>query len=205
MWKKIGWTSLLLLVTVIVIGAGLTIRHQRNTATPKRAIPEVTQTGGVHVTIKQKDAFIRSIAVPAVRNFQRNRQILPSVVIAQAALESQFGTSDLYSEAHNPFGVKGTYQGQSVTFYTREVENGKSVRVLAQFRKYPSVAAAITDHNRLVHRKFVRRTNLLSYRTTTRLLQENGYATDPHYAAKLNRLIVKYHLGKYDLKALNDD
>nr|WP_263849875.1 glucosaminidase domain-containing protein [Lentilactobacillus parafarraginis] len=116
MWKKIGWTSLLLLVTVIVIGAGLTIRHQRNMATPKRAIPEVTQTGGVHVTIKQKDAFIRSIAVPAVRNFQRNRQILPSVVIAQAALESQFGTSDLYSEAHNPFGVKGTYQANRSRF-----------------------------------------------------------------------------------------
>ncbi|WP_338034177.1 hypothetical protein [Lentilactobacillus farraginis] len=36
-------------------------------------------------------------------------------------------------------------------------------------------------------------------------MQQNGYATDPHYAAKLNRLIIKYNLSRYDLKALNNN
>lgn len=60
------------------------------------------------------------------------------------------------------------------------------------------------DHNHLVAEKFIRHKNIMSYRTSTNLLQQNGYATDPHYANKLNHIIVKYQLYQYDLKAINE-
>ncbi len=201
--KRVFWAFSLIALMVLVIGGGVYIRSRQ----PTQKVPiirssQITQTQVV--PIRQRDRFIKRIAKPAVQNFERRREVLPSVVIAQAALESQFGTSALAKQAHNLFGVKGTYWGRSVDYETKEVENGHTVTVLAQFRKYPSDAAAIADHAKLLRQKFVKRSNLLSYRTTTRLIQENGYATDPHYAAKLNHLIVQYHLSQYDLKALND-
>ncbi|MCP9334204.1 glycoside hydrolase family 73 protein [Lentilactobacillus hilgardii] len=204
MRKKIWWAFLLLLVTVTVILTGVIVRNHRHLENETQ-IPRMTQSNQKHITIKQRNRFINKISTSAVINFEKNRVVLPSVVIAQAILESQYGTSELYKLAKNPFGIKGSYQGQSMTFYTHEVEKGKTISVLARFRKYPNLQAAIMDHNQLVHRKFVRQKNVLSYRKTTRLLQKNGYATDPHYAQKLNHLIVKYKLGRYDLKALNDN
>lgn len=205
MHKRIWWILGLLFVVMGVVLTAVVIRTHRQAVTQQPRISVADKSNRQKMTIKQKDAFIRKISGPAVKNFRQNRRVLPSVVIAQAILESQFGSSALYRLAKNPFGVKGSYHGQSMSFKTREVENGHSVKVMAAFRKYPNYQSAIMDHNRLLHDKFVRRSNLLSYRTTTRLLQENGYATDPHYAHKLNHLIVKYRLSRYDLEALNEN
>nr|WP_054654833.1 glucosaminidase domain-containing protein [Lentilactobacillus kisonensis] len=205
MAEKSWHVIFIILITTIVIGTGIVVRNainQRSQST--RNIPTLTEKPAQQFSKKQKNHFIDQIATPAMQLYQKNREILPSVVIAQAILESQFGTSLLYKTANNLFGVKGTYQGQSVTFYTREVENGKSIKVQAQFRKYPSLRAALIDHNQLVARKFIKHKNIMSYRTSTSLLQENGYATDPHYASKLDHLIVKYHLSQYDLRAINE-
>lgn len=205
MHRKTWWVICLLLITTAVISAGLAVRNRHQAVKQPPRAPETTQYSRQPVTVKQKNRFIRRISAPAVANFQRNRIILPSVVVAQAILESHYGLSTLYRAAKNPFGIKGSYHGKSMAFYTHEVINGKPIRVLANFRKYPNLKAAINDHNQLLHRKFVKQKNMLSYRKATRLLQQNGYATDPHYAAKLNRLIIKYNLGRYDLKALNNN
>lgn len=203
--QKQGWRIiLLLLVTFVVLGAAVTYRGQLSSRSPQSPkAPTLVQKKSDHFSEKQKRTFISEVGNPAVKLYLRDRQVLPSVVIAQAILESQFGTSELTTTANNLFGIKGSYQGRSVQFYTQEVENGKTIKVLAQFRKYPSLAASIADHNQLVSAKFIKSKNILSYRTSTHLLQENGYATDPHYAQKLNHIIVKYDLSRYDLRAIN--
>lgn len=205
MQKKSWHVILIILATVLAIVGGLVVRNNLSQQSqPTKNIPTLTKKPTQHFSKQQKESFIDQIGTPAMALYRRNRQILPSVVISQAILESQFGTSLLYKTANNPFGVKGTYNGRSVTFYTREVEHGKSIKVLAQFRKYPTLSAALMDHNRLVAKKFIKHKNIMSYRTSTNLLQQNGYATDPHYANKLNHIIVKYQLYKYDLKAINE-
>jgi flagellum-specific peptidoglycan hydrolase FlgJ len=203
--RKQGWrVILLLLITFVVLVTGVSLRSQLSHRQQSQSAPTLVQKKPAHFSARQKRTFISRVGNPAIKIYLKNRQVLPSVVIAQAILESQFGTSELSTSANNLFGIKGSYHGQSVQFYTTEVENGKSIKVLAQFRKYPSLAASIADHNQLVSAKFIKSKNILSYRQSTRLLQENGYATDPHYASKLNHIIVKYNLSRYDLKALNE-
>ncbi|MEJ1300404.1 glucosaminidase domain-containing protein [Latilactobacillus sakei] len=45
--------------------------------------------------------------------YQKKHQVLPSIIIAQAIIESDWGRSDLATKANNLFGVKGQYQGQA--------------------------------------------------------------------------------------------
>src|SRR5699024_5813047 len=69
----------------------------------------------------------------------KDNNLYASVMVAQAALESGFGGSSLSSAPnYTLFGIKGSYNGQSVTMKTWENINGKNVTVNAKFKKYPS-------------------------------------------------------------------
>lgn len=65
------------------------------------------------------------MAKPAVRVYKKNHQVLPSIVVAQAIIESNWGQSQLYQQADNPFGMKGNYNGNTKLFPTTEYVNGK--------------------------------------------------------------------------------
>lgn len=143
--------------------------------------------------------FIDSVSAGALSGWNKYG-VLPSVSIAQSILESGWGKSDLSTVANNLFGIKGTYQGQSVLMPTQEYLNGQWTTVNAQFRKYPSWSASIEDHGYFLYANS-RYANLLGvkdYQTVTRLLQEDGYATAPTYASSLNQIIEQYNLVKYD-------
>lgn len=67
--------------------------------------------------------------------------------MAQAALESAWGQSQLTTEANNFFGIKGAYNGQSVSMPTTEYNsNGQMVNTTANFKKYPSAYASFADN-----------------------------------------------------------
>ena len=89
-------------------------------------------------------SFISEI-VPHAQRIHREYNILASIVIAQAIHESNWGKSGLATKGKNLFGIKGTYNGQSVTMRTWEVYNGKSVYVDAAFMKYPSWYGSLQD------------------------------------------------------------
>ncbi len=60
-------------------------------------------------------------------------------MIAQALLESAYGTSGLSSAPnYNLFGVKGSYGGQVVYMATQEYIDGQWVTMNEPFRKYSS-------------------------------------------------------------------
>lgn len=196
--KVIFW--LVAIVLVIIIGFGIRgvkdhfdhvtqIRQEQND-------PQLQQQ-------RHDKQFMRTIAVLAIKTYRKNYQILPSIVIAQAIVESNWGTSKLYKTANNPFGIKGSYHGRSVTYETAEYEKGKKVTIKAAFRKYPSLGAAILDHDHALSKGFIHRRHVMSYITDAKLLQKNHYATDPNYAKKLINVIKQYHLNRYDLEALN--
>lgn len=132
-------------------------------------------------------------------------KILPSVVAAQAALESGWGESKLTREANNLFGIKGTYKGQSVTMSTREeTASGGSFYVNAQFRKYPNWASSIADHGELVgtasrYRAAVGETN---YVRSVTAIKNGGYATDTQYISKIVSTIESNNLQAWDRDAI---
>ncbi|EKK21099.1 N-acetylmuramoyl-L-alanine amidase [Fructilactobacillus florum 8D] len=151
---------------------------------------------------QQHQKFIKQVADPAVAQYKQNQQVLPSVVIAQAILESDWGKSKLYQNAYNPFGIKGTYNGQSISYNTDEYIDNKRVTQVGQFRKYPDLQSAIEDHNQALYDKFLKKGGITDYKEEAELLQKNTYATDPKYAKKLINVIKTHGLDKYDKEAM---
>lgn len=126
-----------------------------------------------------------------------------SVTIAQAALESGWGTSGLCAIGCNLFGVKAdsAWKGPVVDMLTTEYVDGKPVKVMAKWRKYPDFAAAIADRSMFLRVNPRYRLAFTGRRTGedfARCIAAAGYATDPRYAEKLCQLIRQYNLAALD-------
>jgi hypothetical protein len=83
--------------------------------------------------------FIAALSGPA-RTSAAVTKIPASFVVADAALESGWGTSQLSLQAFNLFGVKSTpdWTGPTIDMPTGEFVNGQRVTVEATWRKYGS-------------------------------------------------------------------
>ena len=197
---------ILLVILLLMIGVAFGGYEVKNYVTRRAAVqrqndPELQREKEQR---DQEHQFIKKISDPAIQDYRKNYQVLPSVVIAQAIVESNWGASRLYQAANNPFGIKGSYHHKSVSYETAEYVHGRRVIIHASFRKYPTLSAAVMDHDNALNKGFIHRNHVMSYITDARLLQKNHYATDPNYANKLIKIIKAYHLNRYDLKALND-
>ena len=141
---------------------------------------------------------------PLVIDDMSKTGILASLTAAQAFIESGKGNSGLTSKANNMFGIKGSYNGQSVTMLTTEYYNGIPVKVYAAFRKYPSWAESISDHSGLFNR-LARYKNLrgeTDYVKACNNVHADGYATSPTYSTTLLTHINKYNLYEWDAEVL---
>jgi flagellum-specific peptidoglycan hydrolase FlgJ len=149
--------------------------------------------------------------------------LFPSVVIAQAALETGWGDS-VKRAANNMFGIKGTnWKGKVISLNTTEYIGGVKKAVAGTgkiygsydqavadganrytiFRVYGSVRESINDHNKLITSSS--RYKPVMEATTpegqARALQNCGYAGEStSYATALINLIKQYNLTEYDKK-----
>ena len=163
-----------------------------------------SNNSGLRNMTPYRQAFLDSIKQGALDGWNQYG-VLPSVTAAQAILESAWGQSALATEGHNLFGIKGSYNGQSIYMNTREVGAGGSYYVNAAFRRYPNNAASVKDHGAFLANNS-RYHNLLwqtDYHTVTRLIRQDGYATDPNYTYALNNLIQTYGLDSWDQEVMN--
>ncbi|MCT2874517.1 LysM peptidoglycan-binding domain-containing protein [Limosilactobacillus fermentum] len=150
-----------------------------------------------------QQAFIESVAKGAIEGWNEYG-VLPSITVAQAILESGWGSSTLSTQAHNLFGIKGSYNGNYVTMSTREVINGQSVYVNAAFRAYANNSESVEDHGNFLYSNS-RYSNLLgdtSYTDVAQKLSQDGYATDPYYSSSLISLVKTYDLTQLDSIAI---
>ena len=148
--------------------------------------------------------FINRIA-PAAQQIGREYDLYPSIIIAQAALESDWGCSTLGKAPNNNlFGVKGYFARQTVAQPTTEYDDqGHKFQVVSNFLQYASEYEALRDYAQTLAAPLyqgVHRQNTKDYRDATRALR-GRYATDPEYDRKLNQLIDTYRLTKYDDQA----
>jgi|SRR5699024_2438952 len=157
--------------------------------------------------------FIQTIA-PAAVLIANQYGIYPSVMIAQAALESSWGQSDLATLHNNLMGTKGSWNGESVTARTREDVNGESIYINAGFSVYDSWSDSLYRYGYLMRNGLnwdpeyyqgTWRKNTDSYLDATAWLQ-GRYATDTSYANKLNQTIHSFSLDQYDsIESLDED
>lgn len=155
------------------------------------------------LTAAQK-AFLDSIHDGAISTWKQYG-VLPSLTAAQAIIESGWGQSSLASQYHNLFGIKGSYNGHSVTLPTREVYGGQSVIINDAFRAYDNNSQSVQDHGYFLVANS-RYHNLLwktNYRDVTCLIRADGYATDPSYTTTLNSVIERYGLTAWDQEAFD--
>lgn len=146
-------------------------------------------------------AFINRLAKNA-QQIGRKYDLYPSVIIAQAALESNWGNSSLSNAPyHNLFGVKGYFMGKTISSPTEEYDHeGHRFQIKDHFRWYESDYQALEDYAQTLDSSLyqdVHRARAKNYREATHALM-GKYATDPAYEQKLNELIDNYQLTRYD-------
>ena len=159
--------------------------------------------------------FIDKISSCAVKNMGAS-EILASVTIAQAILESGYGTSELAVNANNLFGMKCSLSGNTwkscwdfKSKYTKttkeQKQDGTVYEVVADFRKYDSMEDSIADHSLYflgaMKDKELRYKGLKGEkdpRKAIQIIKDGGYATDIKYVDKVMSIINKYDLTQYD-------
>lgn len=169
--------------------------HSQDEAQPASA--DTSQSSQDMTTI----SFIQTIGESA-RQIAAQNDLYASVMIAQAILESNSGQSGLSQPPYyNFFGIKGDYNGQTVTMQTWEDDgSGNDYRIDAQFRSYGSLEESLQDYALFLQKDLyagVHKSQTASYQDATAALT-GTYATDTSYGSKLNQLISEYDLTIYD-------
>lgn len=161
----------LMLFTGLAAGAGL---------------PQAASDYRMDYILKYKDAAIaqmKSSGIPA------------SITLAQACLESGFGTSTLATQGNNHFGIKcHDYTGRKM-YVDDDVKDDC-------FRVYDKVEDSFQDHSDFLRYRsrysFLFDLDPTDYKGWAYGLKAAGYATDPQYATRLIDLIERYDLQQYD-------
>lgn len=166
------------------------------------------------------EKFIESVGAIA-RKDMIETGILASVTIAQAILESAYGTSDLAVNACNFFGMKCSLSGNTWSSawdgeskYNKKTaeqkKDGTVYYIFADFRKYPDMETSVRDHS-LYLLQAKKQANLRyeglkgekDYKKAVQIIKDGGYATDVKYVEKICNIIEKYDLTKYDKEVEN--
>jgi len=160
-------------------------------------------------TLKNKNEkinFLKQISKLSYDNFEKYN-ILPSITVGQAILESNWGQSKLTKDSNNVFGIKADskWNGKIIKVNTSENYNDK---VVATFRKYKSINDSVDDYGKFLNEnKRYKESGLFEathYTTQAQALEDAGYATKKNekgeliYADILIDLIKKYNLQLLD-------
>lgn len=152
-----------------------------------------------------KEGFIHDIKRASI-DACRGTGLFPSVVIAQACLESNYGLSGLSLNCNNFFGIKAGshWEGAARKYQTKEFLKGKYVTVTGEFCHFKDFEDCLEEHNAMLSRVTTYARHGLfkcvtpeSQALTLRLA---GYATDPKYSQNLIAIINKYGLKMYDFE-----
>lgn len=152
------------------------------------------------MTREQKN-FIEMIGNAAVR-YYRDYGILPSLTIAQAIVESNWGKSGLSKDCHNYFGMKWSKGcGCDYKEYKTKEQNkdGSYKTITAKFRKYPSVEEGIKGYYQfLQYKRYQNLRGVTNYETACDLIRQDGWATALKYSENLKEKIRLYSLDDFD-------
>lgn len=146
-----------------------------------RHVQEFTQKLGPHAELASQTS-----GIPA------------KFMLGQAALESGWGKKEIRtmdgSASHNVFGIKASagWKGKTVDALTTEYVNGVAYQKIEKFRAYDNYSEAFKDYAKLISDN-PRYQNVMqsggNAMQFAQALQKAGYATDPQYAQKLNKVI----------------
>lgn len=148
-------------------------------------------------TVNQSN-FVQTHTLDAIK-VEQATGIPASYIVGQAGHETGWGQHEIKlrggAPSYNLFGIKAgaDWSGKVAQVSTTEYVNGVAKKTVAKFRAYDSYEASFRDYARLItqsprYAQASRQTS--SAQAFAMGLQKAGYATDPHYAAKLSHAIA---------------
>lgn len=198
-WKKqkrknIRWPAVIAGVAVILLAFVFSLKNLSSPFTDNQQENEA----------QSHQQFIERL-VPHAQELQDGYGVLPSIILGQAILESNWGESTLASKYNNLFGIKAYGDQKKVSLETKEFVNEEWITIQGDFKVYDSWEQSMDDHTQLfvqgvdwnpaLYEKVITATN---YQEAAQALQDAGYATDPGYAQKIIQVIETYQLNQYD-------
>lgn len=198
-WKKqkrknIRWPAVVAGVAVILLAFVFSLKNLSSPFTDNQQENEA----------QSHQQFIERL-VPHAQELQDGYGVLPSIILGQAILESNWGKSTLASKYNNLFGIKAYGDQKKVSLETKEFVNEEWITIQGDFKVYDSWEQSMDDHTQLfvqgvdwnpaLYEKVIMATN---YQEAAQALQDAGYATDPGYAQKIIQVIETYQLNQYD-------
>jgi peptidoglycan hydrolase FlgJ len=170
------------------------------TASPSKAVPAARAPSPAGGSTSRLPAASSSDQVNFIRDVWQQAQqagqqlgVDPVNVVAQAALESNWGRSVPHSggqSSNNLFGIKAgsSWNGAAVSASTLEFQNGAAGTTTDHFRVYTDHSQGFQDYVSMLRTnpRFSGALNSGSdVQSFATALQRGGYATDPDYARKV--------------------
>ncbi|MEO7207371.1 MAG: glucosaminidase domain-containing protein [Steroidobacteraceae bacterium] len=160
--------------------------------------PAAPSAGAPTAAIAHSPAEFVNRMMPSIRRAASALGVDPAAMLAQAALETGWGqrmprAAD-GSSSHNLFGIKAgdEWLGVRATADSMEVINGVATPRRTTFRAYASVEQSVNDFANLLKNSprykevIAAGGNAGAYIAA---IGKSGYATDPEYGNKLNRIL----------------
>jgi nucleoid-associated protein YgaU len=134
---------------------------------------------------------------------KRDKWVLPSVCIGQAALETGWGNSNLMTKANAFFGIKAgkNWTGKVYSADTQECYDGVNYTDITDtFRAYDSLEESVKDYYDLITNssRYSAACNVNDAKTAITAIKNGGYATSPTYVTNVMSIINSNSLTNYD-------
>ncbi|MDR3476570.1 MAG: flagellar assembly peptidoglycan hydrolase FlgJ [Gammaproteobacteria bacterium] len=178
-------------------------RYQPNAATiqnttPAKEIPNIAPVKSATETAESthfdtEESFVKHLW-PAAKAAASALGLAPGILIAQAALETNWGKKILPNgkdnSSFNLFNIKSgsSWDKKTTTIESLEQKNGVLVREKSNFRSYDSFKESFMDYVSFLKENVRYNTALTKAahpEAFAKALQEAGFATDTHYADKI--------------------
>lgn len=154
--------------------------------------------------------FIKKVGALASADMKKS-EVLASLTVAQAILESAWGKSELATGGNALFGIKATksWKGKVYCKDTKECYDGVNLVDVkdAAFRAYDSWEESVEDHSAFLkaNKRYKEVIGETDYKKACEAIKAAGYATDPDYVEKLVKLIEDYELTEFDGAEVNQE
>jgi len=154
------------------------------------------------ITRRGKKNFEKKEFIDHIKRYSfeidQSHGISPVISLTHAALESNFGNSDLAREANNLFGVKATdawifagnpvWKGPTIEYITKFLVFKEKTDVIASFKKYSAIRDAFEDYAVLLNKTIYKNSKKYAVsgdvKKFAEAISEDGYATDINYTDK---------------------
>lgn len=193
---------LFILSTTVAYKCGTTVTEK----TPECTLDTIHIKEVIRKTSSNKEVwddkinfFITDETIATAEYFWREEGILPSVYLAQAALETGYGTSSLVKRTNNRGNIKTS--GKGIKAYDPIEKSFHTYAVFASVFEGELAVVKLLKSFKAIKKVL----GQADYKKWTEALENCPYSTDPLYEEKLNSIIRKFSLYELDRAILRDD